>query len=171
MNFNQLMKQAQVMQKKLDKIKKEYDEKEVEFQSADGAIKGVIDGNLKITSLTIDEELLDKDGKEVLEDLLMITINETVKKVRDEREKAIDAATGGANMEKDTNTMEKMKDEVRRDLSYMTYAPVVFLSALTGQRVDRLFDQINAVANAAAMRITTGMLNSILVLFLLWKTN
>ena len=98
MNFNQLMKQAQVMQKKLDKIKKEYDEKEVEFQSADGAIKGVIDGNLKITSLTIDEELLDKDGKEVLQDLLMITINETVKKVRDEREKAIDAATGGAKM-------------------------------------------------------------------------
>ena len=65
-------------------------------------------------------------------------------------------------VEKDTNTMEKMKDEVRRDLSYMTYAPVVFLSALTGQRVDRLFGQINAVANAAAMRITTGMLNSIL---------
>lgn len=98
MNFNQLMKQAQAMQKKLDKIKKEYDEKEVEFQSADGAIRGVIDGNLKITSLKIDEELLDKDGKEILEDLLMITINETVKKVRDEREKAIDTATGGANM-------------------------------------------------------------------------
>ena len=65
-------------------------------------------------------------------------------------------------VEKDTNTMEKMKEEVRRDLSYMTYAPVIFLSALTGQRVDRLFGQINAVANAAAMRITTGMLNSIL---------
>ena len=65
-------------------------------------------------------------------------------------------------VEKDTGTMAKMTEEVRRDLSYMTYAPVVFLSALTGQRVDRLFAQINAVANAAAMRITTGMLNSIL---------
>ena len=65
-------------------------------------------------------------------------------------------------VEKDTNTMARMTEEIRRDLAYMTYAPVVFLSALTGQRVDRLFAQINAVANAAAMRITTGMLNSIL---------
>ena len=65
-------------------------------------------------------------------------------------------------VEKDTGTMAKMTEEVRRDLSYMTYAPVVFISALTGQRVDKLFAQINAVANAAAMRITTGMLNNIL---------
>ncbi len=65
-------------------------------------------------------------------------------------------------VEKETGTMARMTDDVRRDLPYMTYAPVVFLSALTGQRVDRIFEQINAVANAAAMRITTGMLNSIL---------
>ena len=65
-------------------------------------------------------------------------------------------------VEKDTNTMAKMTEEVRRDLAYMTYAPVVFLSALTGQRVDRIFEEINAVSNAAAMRITTGMLNNIL---------
>ena len=63
-------------------------------------------------------------------------------------------------VEKDTNTMAKMTEEVRRDLAYMTYAPVVFLSALTGQRVDRIFEEINAVSNAAAMRITTGMLNN-----------
>ena len=65
-------------------------------------------------------------------------------------------------VEKDTNTMEAMTEAVRRDLSYMTYAPVIFLSALTGQRVDRIFGEINAVANAASMRITTGMLNNIL---------
>ncbi|MCI8526243.1 MAG: ribosome biogenesis GTPase Der [Oscillospiraceae bacterium] len=65
-------------------------------------------------------------------------------------------------VEKDTNTMAQMTEEIRRDLSYMPYAPVVFLSALTGRRVDRLFGQINAAANAAAMRITTGTLNSIL---------
>ena len=65
-------------------------------------------------------------------------------------------------VEKETGTMARMTDDIRRDLPYMAYAPVVFLSALTGQRVDRIFEQINAVANAAAMRITTGMLNSIL---------
>ena len=65
-------------------------------------------------------------------------------------------------IEKDGKTMDKMRQEVRRDLSYMTYAPIVFISALTGQRVDRLFELINYVNNQAAMRITTGMLNSVL---------
>ena len=65
-------------------------------------------------------------------------------------------------IEKDGKTMDKMRQEVMRDLSYMTYAPIVFISALTGQRVDRLFDLINYVNDQASMRITTGMLNSVL---------
>ena len=65
-------------------------------------------------------------------------------------------------IEKETNTMEKMRRDVLRDLSYMTYAPVVFISALTGQRVERLFELINFVYGQAAMRITTGTLNDVL---------
>ena len=65
-------------------------------------------------------------------------------------------------IEKDGKTMDKMRQDVMRDLSFMTYAPVVFISALTGQRVERLFELINYVNNQAAMRITTGMLNSLL---------
>ena len=65
-------------------------------------------------------------------------------------------------IEKDGRTMDKMRQEVMRDLSYMTYAPIVFISALTGQRVDRLFDLINYVNDQAATRISTGMLNSLL---------
>ena len=65
-------------------------------------------------------------------------------------------------IDKDTNTMQKMTDDIRRDLSYMTYAPVLFISALTGQRVDKLFEMVNAVSNQNSMRITTGMLNNIL---------
>ena len=66
------------------------------------------------------------------------------------------------SIEKDDKTMDRMRADVRRDLSYMTYAPIVFISALTGQRVDRLFDLINYASDQAAMRITTGMLNSVL---------
>ena len=65
-------------------------------------------------------------------------------------------------VDKDTNTMAEKTAEIRRDLSYLTYAPIIFLSALTGQRVGKLYERINAVANQSAMRITTGMLNSIL---------
>ena len=65
-------------------------------------------------------------------------------------------------VEKDDKTMQRMTEDIRRDLSYMTYAPVVFLSALTGARVDKLFDVINRVVNQAALRISTGNLNSVL---------
>ena len=65
-------------------------------------------------------------------------------------------------VEKETNTMDKMTDEIRRDLSYMSYAPVLFISALTGQRVEKLYQLINEVAAMSAMRVTTGMLNNIL---------
>ena len=65
-------------------------------------------------------------------------------------------------IEKDDKTMDRMRQDIRRDLAYMTYAPIVFISALTGQRVDRIFELINYVNDQASMRITTGMLNSIL---------
>ena len=65
-------------------------------------------------------------------------------------------------IEKDDKTMDRMREAVRRDLSYMTYAPIVFISAATGQRVNRLFELINYVNEQASMRITTGMLNSVL---------
>ena len=65
-------------------------------------------------------------------------------------------------VDKETNTMNEKTAKIRQDLGYMTYAPVVFLSALTGQRVDKLFPVINAVAEQNRKRITTGALNSVL---------
>ena len=65
-------------------------------------------------------------------------------------------------VEKDGKTMDRMREDIRRDLSYMPYAPILFISALTGQRVNRLFELINYVNDQAAVRITTGMLNSVL---------
>ena len=65
-------------------------------------------------------------------------------------------------VEKDDKTMDRMCKDIRRDLAYMEYAPILFISALTGARVEKLFDAINDVANQAAMRITTGMLNDVL---------
>ena len=58
--------------------------------------------------------------------------------------------------------METMRKDVQRDLSFMTYAPIVFISALTGQRANRLFELINYVKDQSCMRITTGMLNTLL---------
>ena len=65
-------------------------------------------------------------------------------------------------VEKDDKTMDHMRADIRRDLGFMTYAPILFISALTGQRVDRLFELIDYVSNQASTRITTGMLNNVL---------
>ena len=65
-------------------------------------------------------------------------------------------------IEKETGTMEKMRKDVMRDLSFMSYAPVLFISAMTGQRTDRIFELINFVNDQSHMRITTGMLNNVL---------
>ena len=65
-------------------------------------------------------------------------------------------------VDKETGTMEKMRKDIMRDLSFMSYAPIVFISAVTGQRTDRLFELINFVNDQSNMRISTGMLNNVL---------
>ena len=64
--------------------------------------------------------------------------------------------------DKETNTMRDMEAKVRQGLSYMLYAPVIFLSALTGARCERLFDVIQEVYKQNTSRITTGNLNAVL---------
>lgn len=65
-------------------------------------------------------------------------------------------------IDKETNTMDEYKKTVQDKLGFMLYAPVVFISALTGQRVTKLYEMIKFVADQAAQRISTGMLNDVL---------
>ena len=65
-------------------------------------------------------------------------------------------------VEKETGTLEKYKKDVYNKLAYLTYAPMIFISAKTGQRVDKLFDLIKEVANNNAMRISTATLNQVI---------
>ncbi len=64
--------------------------------------------------------------------------------------------------EKETGTLEKYRKEVYNKLSYLSYAPIIFISAKTGQRVDKLFTMINNVAEQNAMRISTSVLNQVI---------
>ncbi len=65
-------------------------------------------------------------------------------------------------VEKQTNTMENYRKEVQNGLAYMMYAPVAFVSALTGSRLPKIFELIKYVYEQHAMRISTGVLNDIL---------
>ncbi len=65
-------------------------------------------------------------------------------------------------VEKDDKTMSEYRKKLEVDFAFMSYAPMIFISAKTGQRLDRLFELIIAVSNSAAMRISTGTLNDLL---------
>lgn len=65
-------------------------------------------------------------------------------------------------VDKDGKTMDSMRKKLMNDFSFMPYAPIIFISAKTGQRIDRLFELIKYVNEQNTMRISTGMLNDIL---------
>ena len=65
-------------------------------------------------------------------------------------------------IDKETGTLEEFKKDVYTELAYLKYAPTIFVSALTGQRIDKLFPMINSVNEQNSLRITTGMLNNII---------
>ena len=65
-------------------------------------------------------------------------------------------------VEKDDKTMNKIKEKVVEDLKYMSYAPVIFISAKTGQRVEKLYELINYVHEQHGRRVSTGVLNDVL---------
>lgn len=65
-------------------------------------------------------------------------------------------------VDKSTGTMEEYTNDLKEKFSFMSYVPFIFISAKTGQRVDKLFELINSVNSQNCMRITTGMLNDVL---------
>ncbi|MDD6190857.1 MAG: ribosome biogenesis GTPase Der [Firmicutes bacterium] len=65
-------------------------------------------------------------------------------------------------VEKETGTMNEFKKEIERELGFMSYAPSIFISALTGQRVNKVMDMARYVAENRAMRVPTGRLNTVI---------
>lgn len=98
MDINALMRQAQSMQRQMQKKQKEVEEKEFTVSSNGGAIVVKIKGDKTILSIDIDDDLLDKDNKDMLQDMLAIAINEAIAKVEGEMSAAMNGATGGMNI-------------------------------------------------------------------------
>lgn len=67
-------------------------------------------------------------------------------------------------IDKDTNTMKEFRNTIARELTFMSYAPSVFISALTGQRVDNVIAMAKYVAENRAMRVPTGQLNNLIAM-------
>ena len=97
MNFGNLLQQAQQMQRKVNKSKKEFNEREFEFKSQDDYIVGKMKGNLSISELHIQDSLIQED-KENMEALLIATINQAIDNVSKEREDTLNKVTNGVDV-------------------------------------------------------------------------
>jgi len=98
MNFNQLVKQAQQMQRKVNKVRKEFEEKTFDFDGQQGAIKGKINGKLEIVELNISDQMLNIENKDILQDLIIVTLNETIQKVSQEKDDTLNKVTNGVDV-------------------------------------------------------------------------
>lgn len=98
MNLNQLIQQAQKMQRKVNKVKKEYEQKTFDFSSQQNLITGKINGKLQIVELNIDDQLLSADNKEMLVDLLTVSLNDIINKVNEDKENTLNQVTNGVDV-------------------------------------------------------------------------
>ena len=98
MDINALMRQAQTMQKQMQKKQKEIEGKEFVVTSNGGAITVTIMGDKTVKSINIDNDLIDVDNKEMLEEMIVIAMNEAISKVEKEMNSAMSDATGGMNI-------------------------------------------------------------------------
>ena len=94
-NMNQLMKQAQKMQKQMEDTTKELEETTYEATAGGGVVKVVVSGKKEVVSVTREEEVVDPDDIEMLEDLIVAATNEALRKMEEDSQARMGKITGG----------------------------------------------------------------------------
>ena len=94
-NMNNLMKQAQRIQRQIEEAQKELEEKEVTATAGGGAVEVTVSGKHDVTKIKLSEEVVDPDDIEMLEDLIMAATNEAFRKLDEESQSSMAKITGG----------------------------------------------------------------------------
>ena len=94
-NMNNLMKQAQRMQRQMEEKQKELEEKEYSASAGGGAVTVTVSGKKEVLSVKLSEEVVDPDDIEMLQDLIVAATNEALRKMEDESQAAMSKLTGG----------------------------------------------------------------------------
>ena len=97
-NMNNLMKQAQRMQRQMEEAQKELEEKEVEASVGGGAVTVKVNGKKELVSISIKEEVVDPDDVEMLEDLVFSAVKQALEKASEETSEKMGKLTGGMGM-------------------------------------------------------------------------
>lgn len=94
-NMNNLLKQAQKMQKQMQEATEELERKEYTTSSGGGMVEVTINGSLEVKSIKIDEEVVDKDDIEMLQDLILAAVNDAISAAESDKQNAMSSLTGG----------------------------------------------------------------------------
>lgn len=97
-NMNSVIKQAQKMQEEMERVQNELEDKTVDASSGGGAVEVTANGKKEIVSIKIKPEAVDPEDVETLEDLVMVAVNEAIKKADDMMAEGMSAVTGGINI-------------------------------------------------------------------------
>ncbi|MBO5083123.1 MAG: YbaB/EbfC family nucleoid-associated protein [Lachnospiraceae bacterium] len=97
-NMNNLMKQAQRMQRQMEEQQKEMETKEFEAKAGGGAVSVTVTGSREVTKVVLDPEVVDPDDIEMLQDLIMAATNEALRMVDDANNQMMSKMTGGMNL-------------------------------------------------------------------------
>ncbi|MCD8301163.1 MAG: YbaB/EbfC family nucleoid-associated protein [Clostridiales bacterium] len=96
-NMNNLMKQAQKMQRQMEEASKELEDKEITAAAGGGAVKVTVSGKKEIVKVELSEEVVDPEDIEMLEDLIVAAANEALRQMEELSEAAMGKVTGGMN--------------------------------------------------------------------------
>ena len=97
-NMNNLMKQAQRMQRQMEEGHKELEVKEFSAKSGGGAVEAVVNGKKELVKLTISEEAVDPEDVEMLQDMIVAAVNEAMRKAEADSAQNMSKLTGGLNL-------------------------------------------------------------------------
>jgi len=98
MDMKFLMKQAQIMQKKMEEAKEELAQKEIKVSSGGGIIEIIINGQQEIKEIKIEPDVIDAKEKEMLEDLILVAVNESIRQSKELAAQELAKLTGGINV-------------------------------------------------------------------------
>ena len=97
-NMGNMMKQVQKMQKDMEKVQNDLEEREYEASAGGGAITAVVNGKKELIKIELDEDVVDSDDIEMLQDLIITSVNAALLKANQDSEKTMGKVTGGMNI-------------------------------------------------------------------------
>ncbi|MBU4293293.1 MAG: YbaB/EbfC family nucleoid-associated protein [Actinobacteria bacterium] len=97
-NYGEMMKQAKIMQKQMEKVQEELKDMKFEASAGGGAVKVTVNGEQDVLEVKINKDVADPDDIEMLEDMVLVAVNDAIKQSKDEAKNKLAGVTGGLNI-------------------------------------------------------------------------